>query len=56
VTKRADAARLSEGQYFNLDGESASTRGIRAQAWTDAVLQVSKPRTQSLFVHESTGL
>jgi hypothetical protein len=26
VTKRADAARLLEGQYFNVDGESAFTR------------------------------
>jgi hypothetical protein len=26
VTKRADAVRLLEGQYFNIDGESALTR------------------------------
>jgi hypothetical protein len=26
VTKRADAAKLLEGQYFNVDGESAFTR------------------------------
>jgi hypothetical protein len=26
VTKRADAARLLEGQYFDVDGESAFTR------------------------------
>lgn len=28
VTKRADAARLLDGQYFNVDGESASTRAF----------------------------
>ncbi|KAI7705111.1 hypothetical protein KC353_g13078 [Hortaea werneckii] len=29
VTKRADAARLLEGQYFNVDGESAFTRATK---------------------------